>query len=60
MEGAAPVAAQVELFVLCTPAQSEALHQELIDLEVEMFTELGLHFKVDSGHGQDSVYAGRG
>lgn len=37
---------KVEMFVLCTPEQSEALHQELIDIEIEMFTELGLHFKV--------------
>lgn len=37
---------KVELFVLATPEQSDALHQELLDLEVEMFTELGLHFKV--------------
>merc|ERR1711924_277708 len=26
--------------------QSEALHQELLDIEVELFSELGLHFKV--------------
>ena len=37
---------QVEMFVLCTPEQSDALHQELITIEEEMFTELGLHFKV--------------
>ena len=33
---------QVEMFVVSTPQQSEALHQELIDIETEMFTELGL------------------
>ncbi|GIL53114.1 hypothetical protein Vafri_8798 [Volvox africanus] len=37
---------KVEMFVLSTPAQSEALHQELIDIEAGMFEELGLHFKV--------------
>ncbi len=37
---------KVEMFVLATPEQSEALHQELIDIEADMFTELGLHFKV--------------
>jgi seryl-tRNA synthetase len=37
---------KVEMFVVCTPEQSDALHEELIALEVEMFTELGLHFKV--------------
>lgn len=34
------------MFVVCTPEQSDALHQELIQLEQELFTELGLHFKV--------------
>lgn len=43
---------QVEMFVVSTPQQSEALHQELIDIETEMFTELGLHFKVRSDHAQ--------
>jgi hypothetical protein len=37
---------KVELFVLSTPEQSEALHQELIDFESKMFADLGLHFKV--------------
>ncbi|MEW5297789.1 MAG: hypothetical protein WDW36_000973 [Sanguina aurantia] len=37
---------KVEMFVLCTPEQSDALHAELIGIEVEMFTELGLHFKI--------------
>lgn len=34
------------MFVVCTPEQSDALHQELIQIEQELFTELGLHFKV--------------
>ncbi|KAK9808904.1 hypothetical protein WJX72_006122 [[Myrmecia] bisecta] len=37
---------KVEMFVICTPAQSEALLQELCELEEEIFTELGLHFKI--------------
>ncbi|KAF6255001.1 putative seryl-tRNA synthetase [Scenedesmus sp. NREL 46B-D3] len=37
---------KVEMFVLATPEQSDALHQELIAIEQELFTELGLHFKV--------------
>lgn len=35
---------KVEMFVLCTPDQSDALHEELIAIEEEMFEELGLHF----------------
>ena len=31
---------KVEMFVVCTPEQSDQLHQELIDIEVEMFKEL--------------------
>jgi hypothetical protein len=38
------------MFVLSTPEQSDALHQELIDLETGMFSELGLHFKVGEGY----------
>ena len=34
------------MFVVCTPEQSEAMHQQLLDLETAMFTELGLHFQV--------------
>ena len=34
------------MFVLCTPQQSEALLEELADIEKDMFTELGLHFKI--------------
>jgi seryl-tRNA synthetase len=37
---------KVELFVLSTPEQSEALHQELIDFEAQLFADLGLHYKV--------------
>jgi seryl-tRNA synthetase len=37
---------KVEMFVVCTPEQSEQIHKELMDIEVEMFEELGLHFKV--------------
>ena len=54
---------KVEMFVLATPAQSEALHQELIDIEADMFTELGLHFKVRGKRGGERFgggLAGRG
>jgi len=37
---------KVEMFVICTPEQSDALHEELIAIEEDMFRELGLHFKV--------------
>jgi len=37
---------KVEMFVVCTPEQSEELLQELIEIETDMFKELGLHFKV--------------
>lgn len=37
---------KVEMFVVATPEQSDALHQQLLDLEVEIFSELGLHFQV--------------
>lgn len=34
------------MFVLCTPDQSEAMHEELRRIEEELFSELGLHFRV--------------
>ncbi|KAL3141627.1 hypothetical protein ABBQ32_004864 [Trebouxia sp. C0010 RCD-2024] len=37
---------KVEMFVVCTPQQSEALLEDLADIEKDMFTELGLHFKI--------------
>ena len=37
---------QVEMFVVSTPEQSEELLQELVSIEQEMYSELGLHFKV--------------
>ncbi|KAJ9509503.1 hypothetical protein QJQ45_001959 [Haematococcus lacustris] len=36
---------KVEMFVLSTPEQSNALHEELRTIETELFAELGLHFK---------------
>mmetsp|Transcript_27852 Transcript_27852/g.52986 ORF Transcript_27852/g.52986 Transcript_27852/m.52986 type:complete len:517 (+) Transcript_27852:145-1695(+) len=44
---------KVEMFVLATPEQSDALHEELILLEEEMFGELGLHFKTLDMPSQD-------
>lgn len=37
---------KVEMFVICTPEQSDAMLQELVSLEKQLFSELGLHFKV--------------
>lgn len=34
------------MFVICTPEQSDAMLQELVSLEKQLFSELGLHFKV--------------
>jgi len=44
---------KIEMFVLSTPEQSDALHQELLAVEKELFTELGLHFKVLDMPSQD-------
>jgi hypothetical protein len=48
---------QVEMFVVCTPEQSETLHQELIQIEQELFTDLGLHFKVGTNTAQQCALA---
>ena len=37
---------KVETFIISTPEQSDALHEELISMEEALFAELGLHFKV--------------
>jgi seryl-tRNA synthetase len=37
---------KVEMFVVSTPEQSDAIHDELIAIEEEMYSELGFHFKV--------------
>lgn len=42
---------KVEMFVVCTPEQSDALHRQLLDLEVSLYTDLGLHFKVGRAGG---------
>ena len=34
------------MFAFTTPLMSETIHQEMLDIELELFTELGLHFKV--------------
>ena len=36
---------KVEMVALCLPGQSEALHRELLDIELELFDELGLHVR---------------
>ena len=37
---------KVEMFIVSTEAQSEGLLSELCQIEEEIFTELGLHYKV--------------
>ena len=37
---------KVEMFVLCTPQQSEAMLAEMCRVEEEIFTELGLQFQM--------------
>jgi len=37
---------KVEMFVACAPQSSEGIHQELMDLQIQLFSELGLHFRV--------------
>ena len=44
---------KVEMFVIATPEQSAALHDELTEIEQEMYTELGFHFKVLDMSSQD-------
>ncbi|CAK7347183.1 unnamed protein product [Dovyalis caffra] len=36
---------KVEMFVLCRPQESEAYHEELIKIEEDLFSALGLHYK---------------
>lgn len=36
---------KAEMFVLCRPEDSETFHNELIQIEEDLFTSLGLHFK---------------
>ncbi|GBG71980.1 hypothetical protein CBR_g10918 [Chara braunii] len=36
---------KAEMFAICRPEESEEMHEELITIEEEMFTSLGLHFK---------------
>ncbi len=37
---------KLEMFAYCTDEQSEEIHQEMLEIEKEIATELGLHFKV--------------
>ena len=37
---------KIEMFIYCLPEDSEKIHQELKDLEVELFTSLGIPFRV--------------
>ncbi len=37
---------KVEMFAFTTPEQSEAMHREMLEIEVEIFRDLGLHFQI--------------
>lgn len=37
---------KMEMFIYCLPEQSESMHQELLEIEKEIASELGLHFRV--------------
>ncbi len=37
---------KVELFVLSTPEQSDAVHDQLLEFESSLYAELGLHFQI--------------
>lgn len=37
---------KVEMFAFANPDQSEAIHDEMRDIEIEIFTELGIPFRV--------------
>ncbi|HVZ37806.1 MAG TPA: serine--tRNA ligase [Candidatus Kapabacteria bacterium] len=37
---------KVEMFAFTTPEESERMHEEMRDIEIEIFTELGLPFRV--------------
>ncbi|KAI3455243.1 hypothetical protein Pfo_011906 [Paulownia fortunei] len=36
---------KVEMFILCRPEESDSFHEELIEIEENLFSSLGLHFK---------------
>lgn len=36
---------KVEMFIFCLPEESDSYHEELIKIEEDLFTSLGLHFK---------------
>lgn len=36
---------KVEMFVFCRPEESDSYHEELIQIEEDLFSSLGLHFK---------------
>ncbi|KAK0576420.1 hypothetical protein LWI29_017118 [Acer saccharum] len=36
---------KVEMFILCRPEESDSYHKELIQIEEDLFSSLGLHYK---------------
>eukprot|EP01025_Chloroclados_australasicus_P063562 TRINITY_DN8416_c0_g3_i2.p1 TRINITY_DN8416_c0_g3~~TRINITY_DN8416_c0_g3_i2.p1 ORF type:complete len:402 (-),score=17.90 TRINITY_DN8416_c0_g3_i2:512-1717(-) len=43
---------KVEMFVICTPSQSEGMLSEMLKFERDLYESLGLHFKIDIRHAQ--------
>eukprot|EP01125_Pyxidicula_operculata_P020485 TRINITY_DN7583_c0_g1_i1.p1 TRINITY_DN7583_c0_g1~~TRINITY_DN7583_c0_g1_i1.p1 ORF type:complete len:472 (+),score=89.16 TRINITY_DN7583_c0_g1_i1:166-1581(+) len=37
---------KVEMFMFCLPEDSERLHEEILQIEIDLLTKLGLHFRV--------------
>lgn len=37
---------KVEMFIICKPEDSEKIHNELLEIEIDLLSSLGLHFKV--------------
>lgn len=36
---------KLEMFILCQPEESNSYHEELIGIEEDLYSSLGLHFK---------------
>jgi seryl-tRNA synthetase len=39
---------KVEMFAFCQPAMSEAIHDEMLQIQKELFSELGIHYRSSS------------
>lgn len=36
---------KLEMFIFCQPEESDSYHEELIRIEEDLYSSLGLHFK---------------